>query len=431
MLIILILRPKDLSEERTRLSISLVDGLKIDEGKEERCTVYIGDEVRLLFKLSKLLLLCILPLGKVPMRVYRTITNFCDRCKRTGARRSVRLFWVLLALILSICAVICSIITAAICLLLILYLSTIVVVVFSPYFMIVGYLGYKLIRRRRHHFTLSLIFTCIILFGSAMTFISQGETLLGAFNPLVLMAFAISGPFFLSLSSSRFVIKMCGYTIMGLIYNAEIAAPIAVFFVTLVSYLRDRYFDSKIKCKRVKEIISQEWQQRIKVSLETGKLKKTEKPKVVSDAIPKKLFWYVCDGVKYQVFPLESEALRLLRDVAVIFFTAFLALCAIFFSTNSYKISTVASTIAVFVSAKIPMVLLRENDNFNGWEKIKTKRIIGDSVKTYIDRKVWLKPDKEAVIADFESDDSLMSRILLYVTLNKRRWTENFAFRVN
>ena len=77
------------------------------------------------------------------------------------------------------------------------------------------------------------------------------------------------------------------------------------------------------------------------------------------------------------------------------------------------------------------MVLLRENDNFNGWEKIKTKRIIGDSVKTYIDRKVWLKPDKEAVIADFESDDSLMSRILLYVTLNKRRWTENCAFRVN
>ena len=193
---------------------------------------------------------------------------------------------------------------------------------------------------------------------------------------------------------------------MGLIYNAEIAAPIAVFFVTLASYLRDRYFDSKTKCKRVKEIISQEWQQGINHSLETGELNEQEQPKkVVSDTIPKNLFWYVCDGVYYQVFPLESEALRLLRDVAVIFFTAFLALSAIFFSTNSYKISTVASTIAVFVSAKIPMVLLRENDNFNGWEKIKTKRIIGESVGTYIDQKLWLKPAKEAIIAVIELDN--------------------------
>ena len=45
---------------------------------------------------------------------------------------------------------------------------------------------------------------------------------------------------------------------MGLIYNAEIAAPIAVFFATLAQCLRDRYVDSKNKCKRVKEIVSQQ-----------------------------------------------------------------------------------------------------------------------------------------------------------------------------
>lgn len=244
------------------------------------------------------------------------------------------------------------------------------------------------------------ILICLaFIFGFPMFFFSQGKPLLVAFNPMVWLLFAISSPFFLSFSSSRFVIKMCGYTIMGLIYNAEIAAPIAVFCVTLASYLRDRYLDSKNQCKRVKAIISQEWQQGIKHSLETGELNDEEKPEVVSDdAIPKKLFWYVCDGVKYQVFPLESEALRLLRDVAIIFFTAFLALCAIFFSTNSYKISTVASTIAVFVSAKIPMVLLRENDNFNGWKKIKTKRIIREAVGTYIDEKKWLQPTDQAVV---------------------------------
>ena len=388
LLIILILRPKDLSEERTRESISLVDREKI-ERKLVSYRVFIGDEVLQRLKDAKQLLLDILSLGKVPIHVYQAIQNSCDHCKKTGARRSVRLFWVLLTLISSICAVICSIITAAICLLLISFFSTLVVVLWSPYFMIQRYFGYKLIRRCK---LTDLIMILALIVGLVMLFFSQGEPILYALSPLILLLFTISGPFYLSFSSSRFIIRMCGYTIMGLIYNAEIAAPIAVFFATLASYLDNRYFASQTKCMRVKEIISQEWHQGIKYSLETGKLNEEEKPKVVSDAFPKKLFWYVCDGVKYQVFPLESEALRLLRDVAVIFFTAFLALCAIFFSTNSYKISTVASIIAVFVSAKIPMVLLRGNDNFNGWEKIKTKRIIRESVGTFIEQKKWLQP---------------------------------------
>lgn len=85
------------------------------------------------------------------------------------------------------------------------------------------------------------------------------------YNPLTWLLFAMTGPFVLS-----FV--LCGYTIMGLIYNAEIAAPIAVFFATLAQYLRNRYFDSKNKCKRVKKIILQEWQK-------TGKIKKELKEK--------------------------------------------------------------------------------------------------------------------------------------------------------
>ena len=43
-------------------------------------------------------------------------------------------------------------------------------------------------------------------------------------------------------------------------------------FVTLAPYLRDRYFDSQNKYKRVKEIISQEWQKKRK-----DKKKKKEK----------------------------------------------------------------------------------------------------------------------------------------------------------
>ena len=392
LLIILILRPEDLSVEPTRVAFLVLE--KLFRFKLVSRRVYIGDLVLHALKKNRETLLKILLIGKAPIHVYQAVQNSCNHRKQTGARRLKRLFCVLLALISSIFAVIFSVIIAAICLLLISFLSTIILLSFSPYSVALSrYFVLKLITRRR-----LLIFVLLAIFtGFVMLLFSEGgEPLLIMFNPCVIVSFTLTAPFFLSLSSCQFVIKMWGYTIMGLIYNAEIAAPIAVFFVTLASYLRDRYFDSKNKCKRVKETISQEWQQGIKKSLESGKLNEQEKPKVVNDAIPKKLFRYVCDSDEYQEFPLENEALRLLRDVVSIFFTALLALFAIFFSTNSYKISTVASTIAVFVSAKIPMVLLRETDNFNGWKKIKTKRIIRESVTKYIDEKRWLEPANEA-----------------------------------
>ena len=191
LLIILTLRPKDLSNVRSGLSISLVDRKKI-EGKLVSYTVFIGDEVLQHFKKSKQLLLDILSLGKTPIHVYQAIQNYCDRCKKTGARRSVRLFWVLLALISSIGAVICSVITAAICLLLISIFSTIVVVFLSPYFMILGYFRYSLVRR-----PILLAIMCLAnIVGFVMLFFSQDKPLLYAFNPLLLISFTISGPFF-------------------------------------------------------------------------------------------------------------------------------------------------------------------------------------------------------------------------------------------
>ena len=394
LVIILILRPKDVSKKRIRVSVRSVDH---NEFKIEWSSyrVYIGENVLQRLKKSKELLLRILLLGMLPIHVYQVVQNSCDPCKKTGARRLKRMFWVSLALVSSISAVICSVIIAAICLLLIPSFSTIVLVGWSPYCSILWYFKLVLRRtRRRARWLIILFLISMFIAAFFVLFFSQGKSLLIVLNPFIWLTFTVSGPLVLSLFSSRFLIKMWGYTVMGLIYNAEIAAPIAVFFFTLAPYLRDRYFDSKNKCRRVKEIISQEWQRGIKESLDSKKLNEQEKPKVVDDAIPKKLFWYVSDSDEYQVFPLENEALRLLRHVAITFFTAFLALCTIFFSTNSYKISTVDSTIAVFVSAKIPMLLLRETDNFNGWKKIKTKRIIRKSVEEYIDKKRWLEPAK-------------------------------------
>jgi len=241
LLIILILRPEHLGEVGTReLRFSLVD-CKLFLTITGSSRVFIGDEVLQSFKKSKEVLLKILSLGKVPIHVYQAVQNSCDHCKKTGARRLVRSFWVLLALISSICAVIWSVIFAAICVLFIPFLSAIVLVALSRYFTVLWYFVHKLMIRR----WLIILLLITILAGSVMFFFSLGKPMLFMINPLIWFVFTISSPFFLSFSSSRFVIKMCGYTIMGLIYNAEIAAPIAVFFATLAPYLRHRYFDSK------------------------------------------------------------------------------------------------------------------------------------------------------------------------------------------
>ncbi len=208
------------------------------------------------------------------------------------------------------------------------------------------------------------------------------------YNPLVYAIYTVAGPFFLLFYSCRFVVKMFGYTIMGLILNADIMAPVATFFATVTINLHDCYSNSQNKYKKVKEIISQEWQKEIK----DLNLDENEKREVKNDTIPKKLFWYTCDSDDWKVLPVEKEAFLMLRNMAIIFFSAFLALCAIFFATDSYKISTVASTIAVFVSGRIPMQFLRGTDKFNGWEKIKTKREIREAVGEFIDKKLWLEP---------------------------------------
>lgn len=62
-----------------------------------------------------------------------------------------------------------------------------------------------------------------------------------------------------------------------------------------------------------------------------------------------------------------------------------------FFSSNFYIISPVASTIAVFVSGTIPMLLLRGMDHFEGWKKITTKRKIKEAIGIFIDQKLWIQ----------------------------------------
>ena len=381
-IIILTLRPKDLNEEREVLAIVHSSGETRFEPRNER--VYIGEQVLHRFKKNRELVVRIFRLVKLPIIVYQKVQNVCDDYIKIKSPRRLRVFWVLLkTLFCGVGAVICSVIAAAGCLVLILIWSTVVLVFCSPYSIILLYFRYKLIRRPRLFAILFIVFSASIIGFVLSSVLDQPQMLI--YNPIVYILFSITGPFFLVFNSCRFVVKMFGYTIMALILNADIMAPVATFFVTVTKYLDDCYLIRQNKYKKVKEIISQEWQRKIK-----DLAKHLEKPKVKNDTIPKKLFCYVCNESK--ALPVENEALLMLRDMAIIFFSAFLALCAIFFATDSYKISTVASTIAVFVSGKIPMLLLRGTDSFNGWEKIKTKRKIREAVEKFVDQKRWLEP---------------------------------------
>ena len=74
--------------------------------------------------------------------------------------------------------------------------------------------------------------------------------------------------------------------------------------------------------------------------------------------------------------------------VAILTFL-FLAVSSIIFFGNAYNISTVVSTIAVFVSGAIPGLFfkgLAKGEVFSGWRKIKLKIDIETAVKEFSNR---------------------------------------------
>ena len=385
LVIILFLRAKDLTETRT-------DTIKVKTCQFEvtnsfKNSVYIGDLVFKQFKINfEVVVFLITSLAGAPVTVYGAIQNVFDKYVRTGIQRRWRALWVLLSLIFCVLAVIFSVIATTIILAILLFWFTLILVVGSPYCIIVVFFFKKFVKKLKSQRMISLIIFTIIIISISVFLIGYfvktvnypPELYMYMFYPVVLMIFLVTYPFFLAFDSCRFVVKMFGYTIMGLIINADIAAPFVTFVGLITKYARDRYFNSQKKYQKIKEIISEEWQRQVE-----GLLDSKKKPKVRKDTIPKKIFWFVCDVSG--VLPVKMEVCRMLGEMAIIFLTAFLALCVVFFASDSYKISPVASTIAVFVSGKMPVLLLRDVNNFNGWEKITTKRKIKEAVKRYID----------------------------------------------
>lgn len=76
--------------------------------------------------------------------------------------------------------------------------------------------------------------------------------------------------------------------------------------------------------------------------------------------------------------------------MALILIFLFLSLCSVVFLRSNYNVSAVASTIAVFVSGKIPGLFfkgLTKNNKFTGRTRSGMMKEIDEAVKEYIEER--------------------------------------------
>ena len=207
-----------------------------------------------------------------------------------------------------------------------------------------------------------------------ITSILSKSFLYGLFTPfaavyLILIQITV---FILVLMLCSFFVGILGFTIMGLVLNVETLSPYVAFFVVVVTNIYFCYANLQKSYMEVKGFILKYWQQETQAALNSE-----------HGTIPAKLFWFVSD----KVFPVKSKICLMLGEVAVIVTFLFLTISSIIFFKNEYEISTLFSTIAVFLSGAIPSVFfkgLTKGKRFTGWSKIKLKKKIEAVVTEYV-----------------------------------------------
>ena len=168
------------------------------------------------------------------------------------------------------------------------------------------------------------------------------------------------------------LVGILGFTIMGLVLNVETVTPYVAFFVVVVTNIYFCYANLQKSYMEVKGFILKYWQQEMQATLNSE-----------HSTIPAKLFWFVSD----KVFPVKTKICLMLGEVAVIVTFLFLTISSIIFFKNEYEISTLVSTIAVFLSGAIPSFFfkgLTKGKKFTGWRKIKLKKKIEALVTEYV-----------------------------------------------
>ena len=176
---------------------------------------------------------------------------------------------------------------------------------------------------------------------------------------------------FVAADSFGFIADLIGFTIMGLVLNVEIVTPYVAFLIVVITNVYFCYANFQRSYMEVKGYILKYWQQESHTT-DSGE----------QSTIPENLFW----SVSNQVLPVKNEICRMFGHIAVILIFLFLTISSIIFFGNEYDISTLVSTIAVFISGAIPSLFfkgLTGGKNMVGWRKIKLEREIKKEVKNF------------------------------------------------
>ena len=301
-----------------------------------------------------------------------TIRAFIKRTKYSvHASRMKRLLCVFCVLILSLLGFVVGVVLGGIFLIISLVKTGFFAVFLSPTASALGFLRRKFINEVDRHKCppsnfCAFIVTFLVFFNSFFAIISACATVT---------------------FSCFLIIEVFGYTLMGLILNADIATPYAVFALVVATNVYLCYANLQNRYKEAKGIISKEWQKN------KGLLRRDARDLANNkdDTIPKELFWFVCGedlNAEYTILPIQTEMFHMFRNMICILGFLFLSLSTVIFFSDLYKLSTLASSIAVFVTGVIPKLFLQgftKRKTLGGWEKIKITRQIEKAVKEYID----------------------------------------------
>ena len=186
--------------------------------------------------------------------------------------------------------------------------------------------------------------------------------------------------------SCRFVVRMIGFVIMGLVLNAEIASPFVTFFLAVSTNMFLCYYNLQGRYKEVKKMISKHWKQLKRPETSISVVLSNSR----QDTIPESLFWHVCNEKSkstHNVLPITREICCMLGKMTLILIFLFLSLCSVIFLGNSNNIPSVASTIAVFLSGIIPGLFFKGLINTKKFSGAKKEEMMGEielAVKEYV-----------------------------------------------
>ena len=173
-----------------------------------------------------------------------------------------------------------------------------------------------------------------------------------------------------------FFIRMFGFVLVGLIINAEKAAPYAAFVLIFLSNIYTSYNTLRIRFKGMKKIIFKYYKK---------KSRDIPRPNVhiIRKTLPEKLFWDVCKDV----LPIEPEIFAMLANMLIIFSVSLLALAIIVFFREVFNSSTLVEAGAVMLSGKLAGILFNgmiKGEKFTGWDKIEKSEKVQECIDEYI-----------------------------------------------